>query len=442
MNRKIGERRRPWRARATAQLAAAAAIALVAAACGGAGADGGGGEGEGDTTGVTEDTIKLGSTQPLTGPAAPGYSKIATAMEAYFEHVNAEGGIHGRRIDMVILDDGYDPSRTAEQTRRLIEQERVFALLGALGTPTHSQVLDYVRDSRIPDLFVSSGSLAWNQPDRYPGTFGWQTDYTREGKVLASYIKEHFPDQTVCSFGQNDDLGGDGVKGVEIILGEDALKRKVEYSPVSTDVAPQIGNLQAAGCEVVVGFTIPGFTALALGTAAQLGFSPQWVLSSVGADPVALQGYLGENAAALTQGIIAGNYLPMLSDTDNTWVQMFTDIHEKYGDGSVLDYTTLHGYALAYAGAQALVAAGENPTRESLVEAVSGGLITMGPATTPYAFAEGNHAGMTGVMLTQLDNLDLTPLTPPLVTDTGDGPVEEYAGELEEAPANGVPQVS
>ncbi len=438
MNRSIGKWRAKGHARRTAVAAATLSLALVAAACGGPG--GGGGGAGGDAPGVTDDTIKLGTTQPLTGPAAPGYSKIAKAMEAYFEHVNAEGGIHGREIELIVEDDGYNPTITAEKTRKLVLQDEVFALVGALGTPTHTAVLDFIRQNKVPDLMVSSGSLSWNQPDKYPYTFGWQTDYTREGKVLATYAEENLSGKTYCSFGQGDDLGADGVAGVKTILGDDALAAEESYSVSNTNVAPQIGELQAAGCDVVFGFMIPAFTALALGTAAQLGYEAQWVISSVGADPAALKGYLKENAAALTQGVIATNYLPVVTDDENSWVQLFTEINDEYNDGAPMDATALHGYALAYGVAQALVAAGEDLTREGLIEVLESGELTVGPSPTPFAYSADDHSGMTGVYVTEIDNLESRNLTPPYVTDDGDGPVEEYTGEAEEAPENGVPQ--
>jgi len=410
----------------------------VAAACGGPGG-GGSGDGGGDVPGVTDDTIKIGTTQPLTGPAAPGYARISKAMEAYFDHVNAEGGIHGRKIELIVEDDGYNPTITAEKTRKLVLQDKVFALAGALGTPTHTAVLDFIRQNKVPDLMVSSGSLSWNQPEKYPYTFGWQTDYIREGKILATYAQKEFEGKTFCSFGQGDDLGADGVKGVETVLGGDALKAKETYSVSNTNVAPQIGKLQAAGCDVVFGFMIPGFTALALGTSAQLGYKPQWVISSVGADPASLAGYLKENAEALTQGVIGALYLPVIEE-NNSWIKLFTEINEKYSDGAALDYTSLHGYAMAYAIAQALAAAGEDPTRESLIEAMEDGAVSRGPSPTPYAYAADDHSGMTGSYVTQIDKLKVKVLTPPMVTDDGDGPVEEHTEPEEEAPANGVPE--
>jgi len=435
MKRHIGTRRGKGRARTTAGVVATAALALVTASCG---AGGGSGEG-GNAPGVTKDSIKLGTTQPLTGAAAPGYSKISKAMAAYFEHLNAEGGINGRKVELVVEDDGYNPTNTATKTRKLVQKDKVFAMVGALGTPTHTAVLDFIRQNKIPDLFVSSGSLSWNQPEKYPYTFGWQTDYTREGKILATYAQEKLADKTYCSFGQGDDLGADGVKGLEQVLGADGLKAKESYSVSNTNVAPAIGKLQAADCDVVFSFSIPGFTALALGTAAKLGYKPQWVVSSVGADPAALSGYLKEAAGPLTQGMIAANYLPDVKDSNNSWIKLFTQIHEKYNADTPMDATVVHGYALAYTAAQALAAGGEDLTRESLVEGVEKGGLS-GPALTPHAFSADDHSGMTGVVITQIQDLRSKEVSPVYVTDNGDGAVEEYTEEQAEAPANGVPE--
>lgn len=435
MNRSIGRWRAPRRVRGAAGIAAATALALVAAGCGaGAGAGGGGA-----VPGVTEDTIKLGTTQPLTGPAAPGYAKISKAMTAYFEKVNAEGGIHGRKIELIVEDDGYNPTNTATKTRKLVQRDKVFALAGALGTPTHTAVLDFIRQNKIPDLMVSSGSLSWNQPDKYPYTFGWQTDYVREGKILATHAKENFPDKTYCSFVQGDDLGADGVKGLEIVLGEDALKTKESYSVSNTNVAPAIGKLQAADCDVVFGFMIPGFTSLALKTAAKLDYEAQWVISAVGADPAALEGYLGDGAESLTQGLVATSYLPLVFDKKNSWIKLFAEINDEYNDGAPFDMTTLHGYAMSYAIAQALVAAGENPTREGLVEAIESSELVAGPSPTAFSYSADDHSGMTGMFVTTIDKLEIEQVSPAYVTDSGDGPVEEYKGEQTEAPANGIP---
>src|SRR3982750_4545780 len=198
-----------------------AAVLLAAASC--SNADDSSSGSSGNTPGVTDSEIVVGTHMPLTGPAAAGYSKIAPATKAYFDYVNANGGVQGRKITYKIMDDGYNPANTQQVVRQLVLQDKVFAILNGLGTPTHSGVLDFLKTNRVPDLFVASGALAWNQPDKYPYTFGYQTDYTVEAKVIATYVKQTYAGQKVCHLGQNDDFGRDGLAGVEKILGANAL---------------------------------------------------------------------------------------------------------------------------------------------------------------------------------------------------------------------------
>jgi ABC-type branched-subunit amino acid transport system substrate-binding protein len=169
-------------------LAVALASVLVLSGCGGAGetpADGGGQKGEA-APGVTDTEVVIGTHQPLTGPAAPGYSKISVGARAVYDHLNDHGGINGRKITYKVEDDGYNPTKTVEVVKKLVLQDKVFAIVGGLGTPTHSKVLDYLTGEGVPDLLVSSGALMWNAPDKHPNTFGYQVDYTREGKVQGS----------------------------------------------------------------------------------------------------------------------------------------------------------------------------------------------------------------------------------------------------------------
>ncbi|GAC1534118.1 MAG: ABC transporter substrate-binding protein [Marmoricola sp.] len=421
------------RARTATGIAMAVTIAATATGCGGSG---GGGD---SAPGVTDDTIKIGSTQPLTGPVAPGYAKMSKAIEAYFKYVNDNGGVHGRSIDFIIEDDAYNPTKTAEKTRKLILKDKVFALVGAFGTAPHTAVLDLIRQNKVPDLFPSSGSVSWNQPDTYPNTFGWQTDYIREGKVLASYVKENLAGKSVCTFGQGDDLGADGLKGVETVLGKDGLKAKETYTATNPDVKAQIGKLQASGCDVVVSFSSPGFTALALGTAAKLGFKPEWVVVSIGSDPVGLSGYLKDDAAALTNGLISSSFLPLPTDADNSWIQLFTEINDKYNKDQGLDSIVLYGYALAYSAVEALQAAGKDLTREGLLKVLASGDL-VGPGLTPFAFSADDHSGFIGTAITRITDLKAEIISPVYVTDDGDGPVEEYDHVAPTAPKGGLPK--
>ncbi len=425
--------------RARVPIALSAALALALTACGnGASGSSGSDAPAGDSTGVTDTEILLGTTQPLTGPAAPGYSKISAAMQAYFEHVNDAGGVNGRTITLKVEDDAYNPSQTATATRKLILEDKVFALVGALGTPTHSSVIDFVNQSKVPDLFVSSGSLSWNQPEKYPYTFGWQLDYATEGKILADHVQKTWPDKKACSFGQADDFGEDGVKGVTAVLGEGALAVEETYNPANTNVGPQIGALQAAGCEVVFSFTVPGFTALAMGTAAKLGYGPQWVVSSSGADVPTLESFLKEATVPLTEGMVSATYMSLSGDEDDSWTQLFQEINAELNDDEAFDGNVAYGMAMAYTTVQALERAGEDLTRESLIEAVQAGDFPGSPRA-PFRYSATDHSGMSGAAIAVTSNGVSAATGPVMVTDVGSGPVEEYDGTRPEAPENGLP---
>ncbi|QGN48305.1 ABC transporter substrate-binding protein [Micromonospora sp. WMMD558] len=414
-------------------IATSITLLLSAAACGG---NDGGSAGRGPVPGVTDTEVVVGTHMPLTGPASAGYSKIAPATKAYFDYVNANGGVHGRKITYKVMDDGYNPANTQQVVRQLVLQDKVFAVLNGLGTPTHSGVLDFLHTNRVPDLFVASGSRSWDQPDRYPNTFGFNPDYTVEGKILAHHVKTTLPGKKVCFLGQNDDFGRDSLAGVEKVLGGPVVARQ-DYVVSNTNVAPQIGALKAAGCEVVVLATVPGFTALSIGTAARLGFRPQWVVSNVGADHPTLAKQLGD-AAGLLDGMVGINYLPMQNDTTNPWIQLFTKVNRDHNGNAPFDGNTVYGMAVGYLFVQVLLAAGRDLTRESLTEAVRKGGY-QGPGLAPLRFSATDHSGYGGGRLTRVSGGVQAYFGPAYETDEGDGAVNEYTAPAVAPPANGVP---
>jgi branched-chain amino acid transport system substrate-binding protein len=352
--------------------------------------------------GVTDDTVTIGTHTPLTGPAAAGYSSISAAATAYFAYLNDQGGIHGRDIDFIVKDDGYNPATTLTVVRELVQEDEVFAIVNGLGTAPHTAVLDFLNQNEVPDLFVASGSSNWNQPEKYPYTFGFNADYVVEGAALAQYAADEYPDKKVCLLGQDDDFGDEMIEGAELALGADGLTHVERYSVSNQDVSAQIGALKAAGCEINILGTINGFTAMALGTAAALGWFPQWFSSSSGADYPTLVGYLGEDVGPkLLQGFVGTNYLPSLGG-ESDWVTLFEQINDEYNDGATFDGNTIYGMSVAYLFAEALEAAGENPTRESLIEAVSSGDLA-GNGVLPLAFSDDSHAAYLGVGITVVD---------------------------------------
>ncbi|HEX3823550.1 MAG TPA: ABC transporter substrate-binding protein [Mycobacteriales bacterium] len=419
-------------------LATGVVVALAVAACGGGGS-------KASAPGVTATTVTIGSHQPLTGVAAPGYSEIAPASNAYFKYINANGGINGRTINYTYLDDGYNPANTVTVVHKLVEQDKVFAIFNGLGTPTHQAVVSYLNQQKVPDLFVASGCLCWNQTTTDPETFGWQPDYTVEGKILGQYIAKNFPGKKVGIFAQNDDFGTNGIKGLEDEIPASSVVSTQRYDPTNIKITPQVQALQQSGAEIVVSFSVPAFTALLKLTSVALKFNPQLVVSNVGSDPITLSGLISSFSKgkapgqALIQGIISDTYLAPPSDASNSWIQLFKKIHDKYIPKLPFDGNVEYGMAAAYTFAQALKAAGKNPTRASIVAAVEKGGFS-GPGLVPFAFSSSSHSGYTGVQIAKIQGLVGVPVGTPLVTDdTPKGAITPYTTAEPAAPSNGIP---
>ena len=397
--------------------------------------------------GISPTTITIGSHQPLTGPAAPGYSEIAPASAAYFAYVNAHGGVYGRKIIYKYLNDAYDPTTTASVVRQLVLQDNVYALFNGLGTPTHLAVVSFLNSEKVPDVFVASGCECWNQPTTYPQTFGWQIDYVREGKILGQYVKQHFAGKKVAFFYQDDEFGMDGVKGLDYEIPASMVVSKQSYVDTNVNIAPQVAALRASGAQVVVAFSIPAFTALLKLDSLKLGFSPQLVVSDVGSDPITLSGLLEAfakqggatvNGNQLTNGIITDNYLPALNTSDS-WYVLFKKIHDQYEPKAPLDGNFFYGMAVAYTFVQAMLKAGRNPTRADLVSTIQGGL-PQGPVVAPFAYSSDDHAGATGAYMAVIKNGVGVQQGPVLITDTSaSGPITTFTGTQPQAPASGIP---
>ncbi len=431
--------------RYTAIVAMAAASALALTACG---SSGGSSSSAASAPGVTANSILLGSTQPLTGVAAPGYDEIAPSAQAYFNYVNANGGINGRKITLKYVDDAYNPTQTVSLTRQLVLQDKVFATLGSLGTPTQTKVVDFLNSERVPDLFVASGCTCWDAPKQHPYTFGWQPDYTVEGKILGQYINQNFAGKKVAYFYQDDDFGRDGMKGLDKYIPGGQVTSRQPYQPGTTDITAQVTKIAQSKPDVVVLDTVPAYTALFKLTALKLGFSPTIVVSNVGADPITLEGLLQADAKSvgssiaqpsqLLDGIISDTYLPSLGDTSNSWIALFKKIHDQYEAKLPFDGNVEYGMALAYTFAQALKATGKNPTRQGIIDALQKGGLT-GPGITPFRYSANSHAGFTGVQVATIKSGAIVTTGTPLTTDDGSGPITPYTTAQPNAPANGIP---
>jgi ABC-type branched-subunit amino acid transport system substrate-binding protein len=441
--------RRRWQA---AAIMTAAAFTVAACSSGGSSSPAAGSNSSSaaltaSAPGITATTITVGSHQPLTGPAAPGYSEIAPAANAYFSYVNANGGVFGRKIVYKYLDDGYDPTKTSSVVHQLVLQDNVYALFNGLGTPTHLAVASFLNAQKVPDVFVASGCECWNDPSKYPQTFGWQLDYVREGKILGQYVKQHFAGKKIAYFYQNDEFGLDGVKGLDMEIPHSAVVSRQTYVPTNTNVAPQVTAMHASGAQVIVAFSIPAFTALLKLNSLKLGYDPTLVVSDVGSDPITLgglvtafakQGGATVNGDQLINGIISDSYLPALSTSDS-WYVLFKKVHDQYEPKAPLDGNFFYGMSVAYTFVQAMLKAGKNPSRADLVTAIQGGM-PQGPAVAPYSYSSSDHAGITGAFMGVIKNGVLVQQGPVLVTDTSQsGAITTFSGTEQQAPASGVP---
>lgn len=431
----------------TALAASLAGVALVVAACGSS-TPSGGSSGGGSTTstaapantpGVTATQITLGTTTPLTGPAAPGYSEIAPAVNAVFKYINAHGGVFGRTINYIIKNDQYDPTMTSSLTRQLVLQNNIFADVGPLGTPTGLAVQPYLNTEGVPQMFIESGCTCWNNPTKYPWSFGWQPNYVVEGKILGKYIEQHFAGKKIAFLYQDDEFGQDGVKGLEQEIPSSAIVSKQTYvataAGLANALAPQIAAIKGSGAQVVVDYTIPAATALSLLSAVGSGFTPQWVVSSVGSDPPTLTGLLssfskGKAGAALLTGIITNAYLPPLTESSNPWIVAAKGILSKYDPGYHWDGNSEYGVVLGINFVELLMANGKNLTRASLVHTLETQGATLATAgLSPLTYSMGNHSGFSGSAIVQLgpSGNTIKTLTPVYVT-TDTGPITTFTG--------------
>jgi branched-chain amino acid transport system substrate-binding protein len=432
-----------------ASVAVAVLASVAVAGCGSSSSSSGGGSSSSSSNvpGVTATSITFGSHQPLTGPAAPGYSEIAPASQAFFDYVNAHGGVFGRKIHLVYKDDAYNPAQTVNVVHQLVLQDKVFGIFEGLGTPTHTKVVGFLNAEKIPDLFVASGCPCWDDGTKQPYTFGWQPNYTIEGKILGQYIKQHFAGKKVGVLYQDDDFGTGGLAGIEDEVPASDIVAKESYQPGTTTLAAQITAIKTAKAQVLVDFTVPIYTAIGQLTSFTLGYKPQLVVSNVGIDPITVGGLLKTvskgkaSGTALIDGAITDGYLPSSSDTSNPWIQLFMKIHQQYDASAPFDGNVEYGMANAYTLVQALQAAGKNLTRQDLVNAVNTvGAKWTGPGLVPFRYSTTEHGGYGGAEMGQVRNGKIVLFGGPLVTQpTAGSPITPFTGTQPAPPASGVP---
>ena len=332
--------------------------------------------------GLTATSIKIGTTMPLSGPASL-YAPIATGMRAYFSHINArraagdgKRGVYGRQIILKVEDDAYNPVQTAQQTRKLVEQDRVFALLGGLGTEQQLAVRAYLNQRKVPQIYVSTGASTWGRDHKsFPWTIGWQPDYTSEGIAYARYLRQSKPNAKVAVLYQNDDYGKDYLFGFRSQFGRSIVAQQ-SYEPGAASVASQTAALRASGADTFLILAIPTPTIQALVTAYRLGWRPTLIVNSVSATDTFLT--IAQNSAGsanAVNGIVTTTYLKDPASPvyrNDAQIKFYLNLMRKYAPASANPNNGLYFYGMAKAAdfVQALYRAGKNPTRASLMRAV------------------------------------------------------------------------
>ncbi|MDP6624609.1 MAG: ABC transporter substrate-binding protein [Alphaproteobacteria bacterium] len=346
--------------RYTVSAAAAAGLALAAGAANAQNAPG-----------VSDTEILVGNTNPYSGPAS-SYGTIGKAIKAYFDKVNAEGGVNGRKIKFISLDDGYSPPKTKEQFRKLVEKEKVALIFQSLGTPTNSAVHKYMNKKKVPHLFVATGATKWGQPKKFPWTMGWQPNYQTEGAVFANYLKINKPNAKVAILFQNDDYGKDYVKGFKDALGSLASKMIVaeeSYEVTDPTVDSQVINLKASGADTFFNVTIPKFAAQAIRKAYDIGWKPTQLLNSVSAS---VSSVLKPAGFEKSKGVITTLYLK--DPTDPAWKQdaeylAWVKFMDKYYPSGDKDNSfNAYGYSVGHTLVQVLKQCGDNLSRANIMK--------------------------------------------------------------------------
>jgi len=398
-------------------------------------------------TGVTSTTIKLGITLPMTGSASFGYNQLPGAMKAYFDYVNANGGVNGRKISLIVKNDGYIPKQAIQNTQDLIGTNKVFAVVGALGTANNKAVASSVNLGRrgIPSLFVNTGFSGFTDRKKFPTSNMILPSYIMEAKMIGKYVNETYPTKKVCLLYQDDDFGDDALVGFDKAYGNLEFTEKVAYPSLSQGVAgvpdSWIAKFKAKGCEVQVVFGVASATLYTILAAAKAQYAPKWILGSVGADI----GSINPATVPYIIGATSMSFLPSVVDPKDEYVELFKTINTQYNKGAKFNSWALIGMNTAFVTVQALQAAGKNLTRKSLLAAIDdSGAKFASAGLVPLNYSKTSTAGYNGYWFGTFNSTgDLVPNSTftytPYTTDSGTGAVVKTTYARPKMPAKGLP---
>jgi len=322
-------------------------------------------------TAMAQKTIKIGNTNPYSGPAS-AYGSIGKSIDAYWKMVNDQGGINGRKVELISYDDGYSPPKTVEMVRRLVEQDEVLLLFQTLGTPPNSAIHKYVNAKKVPHLFVATGATKWNDPKKYPWTMGWQPNYQTEGRIYAEHILKNNPKAKIGVLYQNDDYGKDYLKGFRDGLGDKAasmIVKEVSYEVADPTVDSQMVQLQASGADTFFNITTPKFAAQAIRKAYDSGWKPTHYLNNVS---TSINSVLKPAGLEKSVGLITTQYLKDPNDPqwkDDPAIKEWRAFVDKYLPGANLpEAFTSYGLAVSQTLHQVLKQAGNDLSRANIMK--------------------------------------------------------------------------
>ena len=359
--------------------------------------------------GVSDTEIKIGNTMPYSGPAS-AYGAIGKAETAYFNMINEQGGINGRKINFVTRDDGYSPPKTVEVVRKLVEEDQVLFIFNPLGTPPNTAIQGYLNDNKVPQLFVATGADKWNDPKHFPWTMGYQPSYRIEARIYGRYILKNLPNAKIAVLYQNDDFGKDYLIGLREGLGDKADKMIIAtqtYETTDPTVDSQIVSLQGSGADVLLTAAIPKFAAQAIRKVYDIGWKPTHFMTNVSSSVGAVFRPAGPEKGI---GIISAAYGK--DPTDPQW-QDAPDFKEwlawmkKYNpSASVADANNVYGYGVAYLLVQVLKACGDNLTRENVMKQAASLHSLTGPMALPGITISTSPTDYAPIKQMQLEKFD------------------------------------
>jgi branched-chain amino acid transport system substrate-binding protein len=321
-------------------------------------------------TGASDTEIKIGNIMPYSGPAS-SYSVIGKTEAAYFNKINAEGGINGRKINFISYDDGYSPPKAVEQARKLVESDEVLLIFNPLGTPSNTAIQKYMNAKKVPQLFVATGATKWDEPKEFPWTMGWQPSYQSEARIYAKYLLKEKPDAKIAVLYQNDDFGKDYLKGLKDGFGAKPSMIVAEegYETSEPSIDNHIVKLKASGADVFISITTPKFAAQAIKKLAEMNWTPLHIVSNVSTSIGAVMKPAGfENS----QGILSANYGKDAADpqwdSDPGMKKFLEFLAKYYPDANKLDASVVYGYGVAQTMVKVLEMCGDDLTRANVMK--------------------------------------------------------------------------